>query len=79
MTEMDTPQNDPKFVNWRKSSRSGSANGNCVEVAFAADGTVGLRDSKHQAGPVLEFSSQEFAIFLGGVQDGEFDHPSSAR
>lgn len=54
-----------KFTHWRKSTRSGSSAGNCVEVAFAFDGTVGVRDSKAEgAGPVLEFSSASWATFL---------------
>lgn len=49
---MDTPV----FSHWRKSSRSGSAGDNCVEVSQAADGTVGIRDSKHPDGDVLTVS-----------------------
>ncbi len=41
-----------KFTNWRKSRRSGGGD-NCVEVAFASDGSVGVRDSKDRTGPVL--------------------------
>lgn len=41
-----------KFTNWRKSSRSGGGD-NCIEVVFALDGTVGMRDSKDRTGPVL--------------------------
>jgi hypothetical protein len=62
-----------KFTSWHKSSRS-SGGDNCVEVAFAADGSVGVRDSKQQGlGPVLEFTPTEWEAFLGGVTDGEFD------
>ncbi|MDG4790161.1 DUF397 domain-containing protein [Micromonospora sp. WMMD1102] len=61
-----------KFTNWRKSSRSGGGD-NCVEVAFAPNGTVGMRDSKDRTGPVLEFSPDEWVAFTGGVRDGEFD------
>lgn len=62
-----------KFIHWRKSSWSGGAD-NCVEIAVAADGSVGVRDSKqHGLGPVLEFTPTEWAAFLGGVKDGEFD------
>ena len=63
-----------KFVGWRKSTLS-SAGDNCVEIAFAADGSVGVRDSKqHGLGPVLEFTPGEWTAFLGGVRGGEFDH-----
>jgi hypothetical protein len=60
-----------KFTNWRKSVRSDQ--GNCVEVAFATDGTVGVRDSKNPTCGVLEFSPAEWDAFTGGVRDGEFD------
>jgi hypothetical protein len=62
-----------KFTNWRKSTMS-SAGDNCVEVAFATDGHVGVRDSKEQGlGPVLEFTPSEWDAFLDGVEKGEFD------
>lgn len=61
-----------KFTNWRRSSLS-SGGDNCVEVAFAADGSVGVRDSKRgDASPVLEFTSPEWEAFLGGVGLDEF-------
>lgn len=59
------------FTNWRKSSRS-SGGGNCVEVAFAPNGTVGVRDSKNPTGAVLMFTAAEWDAFTGGVRDGEF-------
>ena len=39
-------------VKWRKSSRSGSSGGQCVELAEAKDG-IAIRDSKKPDGPVL--------------------------
>jgi ABC-type amino acid transport substrate-binding protein len=65
---------DHTFTGWRRSSRSGSADSNCVEVALAHDDSVGVRDSKDQAGPVLEFSPQQWSAFIAAVQAGEFDH-----
>jgi hypothetical protein len=53
-----------------KSSFSGP-NG-CVEVAIRPDG-VAVRDDKHREGVVLEFSPSEWAAFLHGVKNGEFD------
>jgi Domain of unknown function (DUF397) len=62
-----------KFASWKKSTLS-SGGDNCVEVAFAADGSVGVRDSKQKGlGPILEFTPAEWEAFLGGVSEGEFD------
>ncbi len=61
-----------KFTNWRKPRRS-DAGDNCVEIAFAADGAVGMRDSKNPTGPVLTFTAAEWEAFTGGLRDGEFD------
>jgi hypothetical protein len=62
---------DQARVEWRKSSLS-TTNG-CVEVAFVGD-RIAVRDSKQRGrGPVLEFTATEWAAFLGGVLDGEFD------
>ncbi|MCE6993779.1 DUF397 domain-containing protein [Saccharothrix sp. S26] len=52
---------------WRKSSRSNGAGGNCVEVAVSAD-AFRVRDSKNATGPVLEFDSRAMATFLAGVK-----------
>jgi uncharacterized protein DUF397 len=67
---MSGPNN--KFVTWKKSTLSDI--GNCVEVAVAADGSVGVRDTKQEGrGPVLEFTPSEWVAFLAGVRNGEFD------
>lgn len=64
---------ESKFSDWQKSSLS-SGGDNCVEVAVAVDGSVGVRDSKqHGLGPVLEFTPSEWVAFVGGVKGGEFD------
>lgn len=57
---------------WVKSSRSGAA-GHCVEVAFLADRTVGVRDSKDPEGPKLNFTRDEWSAFVAGVANSEFD------
>ncbi|ETA02150.1 DUF397 domain-containing protein [Frankia sp. CcI156] len=60
-------------LNWRKSSYSGGTGGNCVEVATLPDGGRAVRDSKQQGGPVLRFTPAEWAAFVAGINDGEFD------
>ena len=57
---------------WVKSSLSFS-NGNCVEVTELPGGTVGVRNSRDPAGPVLRFTRGEWDAFLGGARLGEFD------
>jgi hypothetical protein len=57
---------------WRKSTRSDS-NSQCVEVARNLPEIVAVRDSKNQDGPALVFTPDEWAAFVGGVKDGEFD------
>ncbi|MGW1543263.1 DUF397 domain-containing protein [Streptomyces sp. NPDC002309] len=59
-------------VRWCKSRRSGGS-GNCVEVARLSGGEVAIRNSRFPDGPVLVYTREEIAAFLGGVKDGEFD------
>ena len=58
---------------WRKSTRSDANGGQCVEVADLPDGGAAVRDSKDPGGAVLRFTPGEWAAFVGGVKDGEFD------
>jgi hypothetical protein len=57
-------------LKWRKSSRSNSNNGNCVEVATNVVGMVAVRDSKDPHGPMLSVSSAEWRAFLSTVRQG---------
>lgn len=66
MSKIDLTQ-----AEWRKSSYS-SGNGQCVEVAFF-NAAVAMRDSKNPTGPALVFTAGEFAAFVHGVRDGEFN------
>lgn len=56
---------------WFKSTRS-AVNGCCVEVRRNGDGTVSVRDSK-DPGPTLHFTGPQWAAFVAGAKDGEFD------
>ncbi|MCP2291802.1 DUF397 domain-containing protein [Nocardia amikacinitolerans] len=66
---------DLSEASWFKSSYSGSQ-GACVEVAWLADGRVGVRDSKNSTGPVLIFTPSEWDAFAAGVREGEFNRPA---
>lgn len=57
---------------WRKSTRSGSNGGACVEVAELADGATAVRDSKNPDGAALIFTGGEWAAFTAGIRAGEF-------
>jgi len=49
----------------------------CVEVAHLPDGTVAVRDSKDASRPAHVFDREEWAAFIAGVKNGEFDPPVS--
>lgn len=68
---MSTP--DLSSAIWRKSTRSGSNGGNCVEVAANLPGIVAVRDSKDRGGPALVFAPPQWGTFVTAVKSGEFD------
>ncbi|TDE18867.1 DUF397 domain-containing protein [Actinomadura sp. 6K520] len=53
---------------WRKSSRSGSSGGSCVELAQAKD-RVAIRDSKDPEGPVLLVSRAALRAAIRAVDE----------
>lgn len=66
MSRTDLPENL-----WFTSSYSGSQ-GDCVEVAWLTNGTVGVRDSKDPTGPALVFAPDEWDAFNANLQAGRF-------
>jgi hypothetical protein len=63
---------DLQNLSWQK-AESSNFNGQCVEVA-SIDEKVAIRDSKDPDGSVLTCTPAEFAAFLEGARNGEFDH-----
>lgn len=61
---------DLSRVTWRKSSRSGGNNGQCVEVV---SGVRAVRDSKNPNGGVLPLKGVAAAAFMTAVKAGKFD------
>lgn len=64
---------DPASLRWRRSSESTGV-GEVVEVAELPDGGWAMRNGDGgEQGPVLWFTKGEWAAFVAGVKDGEFD------
>ncbi len=47
--------------------------GGCVSVALLPGGGAAVRDTKVTGGPILTFDASEWAAFVAGVRNGEFD------
>ncbi|MEO3810122.1 DUF397 domain-containing protein [Sphaerisporangium sp. B11E5] len=69
---------DQAPVRWRKSSRSATTGGECVEVAVVRGGVSPgngpvylMRDSKRGHGPVLAVAAGAWAAFVRGVKAGQ--------
>ncbi|KAB1118277.1 MULTISPECIES: DUF397 domain-containing protein [Micromonospora] len=58
---------------WRKSTRSDSNGGACVEVADNLPAVVAVRDSKDRQGPALSFDVDRWTGFVQGIKAGSFD------
>lgn len=60
---------------WTKAKASDS-NGSCVEVLRTDGGAIKVRNSRHRDfGAILTFTKAEWAAFLDGARNGEFDQP----
>ncbi|ASW53267.1 DUF397 domain-containing protein [Plantactinospora sp. KBS50] len=55
---------DLSNARWRKSTRSNSAGGNCVEVADNLPGVVLVRDTKDRDGGTLAFGPAQWQGFV---------------
>jgi transcriptional regulator with XRE-family HTH domain len=64
--------NDTNPTPWVKAEASGSQ-GQCVEMRRHG-AAVEVRDSKNPEGAVLSYTSAEFAAWISGAKNGEFDH-----
>jgi hypothetical protein len=64
-------EQDLSAVRWVRSLACSSDG--CVEVAHLADGSVALRDSKDVRKAAHVFDRDEWAAFIAGVKNGEFD------
>jgi hypothetical protein len=49
------------------------AGGGCAEVAARPDGTVAIRDAKHEHQPEQVYTREEWIAFIRGAKAGEFD------
>jgi hypothetical protein len=65
---------EPEIVTgpWHRSSYSG-ANGNCVEVASVACGSIAVRDSKTPHGETQFCTREKWADFIACVKSGGVD------
>lgn len=52
---------------WRKSSRSGTNGGACVEVSDNLPGRVLVRDSKDRDGGTLDFGPRSWRVFIAAT------------
>ena len=58
---------DVTGANWRKSTRSSTNGGACVEVADNLPGRVLVRDTKDRDGGTLAFEPAAWSAFVGAV------------
>ncbi|MCW5252391.1 MULTISPECIES: DUF397 domain-containing protein [unclassified Streptomyces] len=66
---MNTQQSEVPQLHWFKSSHSGGAGGDCIEVA-TAPAAVHVRDSKTPAHGTLTVRPDTWTAFLGLTRQG---------
>jgi predicted secreted Zn-dependent protease len=57
-------------LSWRVARKCNG--GACVRVAAHGD-TIVIGSSKHLDGPVIRYSRDEWAAFVDGIRQGDFD------
>lgn len=67
------PVEEMAVLRWQKSRRS-NPSGNCVEMAALPSGGIAVRNSRDPHGPMLIYTLDEIAAFIGGARDGDFDN-----
>jgi formylmethanofuran dehydrogenase subunit D len=60
------------MIEWRKSSRSGTSGGDCVEVANLA-GNIAVRDSKAPQAGHVTLPAGSFTDLVARIKAGELD------
>jgi hypothetical protein len=58
---------------WRKATRSGTANGGCVEIAGNLSDVTAIRDSKRPEDGAHVVDRAAFAAFLADAKAGRYD------
>jgi Domain of unknown function (DUF397) len=64
---------DLSQAQWRKATRSATANGGCVEIASNLPGVIAIRDSKRPEGGAHVVARAAFAAFIADVKAGRYD------
>ena len=62
-----------RTAKWRKASKSGSNQGNCLEVAPLSGGRVGIRATEALHQPPFVVRAAVWDAFIDGAKNGEFD------
>jgi hypothetical protein len=61
-------------MKWKKSSRSGGVEQNCVEIGRVPESAdIATRDSKDPEGPHLRFRANDWQRFITDVKSGRHD------
>ncbi|MFB9674775.1 DUF397 domain-containing protein [Streptosporangium vulgare] len=62
-----------KSAAWRKATKSGSDQGDCLEAAPLSGGRVGPRDTEAPERAPFVVSASVWDAFVDGAKKGEFD------